>query len=106
MKGHGRNIGVIGDPHLTFLAAVVGILNVFILLIMLGVYISGYRKVKSSFTRGPCGLHRSSHTSEPYIHRFYGNQGRLQGSWTWNALLSVNLCQLSAILILLKITWQ
>ncbi len=106
MKGHGRNIGVIGDPHLTFLAAVVGILNVFILLIMLGVYISGYRKVKSSFTRGLVGFTVLLILQNLTFIGFMVTREGFRGHGLGMPLLSVNLCQLSALLILLKITWQ
>jgi hypothetical protein len=40
------------DPNLAFLAAIIGVINITLLLVMLSIYLSSYRRLKSPFTMG------------------------------------------------------
>lgn len=101
---HDRNF--MADPGLTFLAVVVGILNVFVLLILLGVYVSSYRKIRSSFTLGLIGFSLLLLLQNLIFIIFMLTREGFRGHGLGFPVLSVNLCQLGALLVLLRITWE
>ncbi|MDI9617841.1 hypothetical protein [Methanothermobacter sp.] len=94
------------DPGLTFLAIVVGILNMFVLLILLGVYVSSYRKIRSSFTLGLIGFSMLLLLQNIIFIIFMLIREGFRGHGVGFSVLSVNLCQLGALLVLLRITWE
>jgi len=105
MRG-GNARDFMADPGLTFLAVVVGILNVFILIILLGVYISSHRKIRSSFTLGLIGFSLLLLLQNIIFIMFMLTREGFRGHGMGFPVLSVNLCQLGALLVLLRITWE
>ncbi len=94
----------VDDPSLAFIAALVGAVNIVLLFLLLLVYLSNYRKLKSSFSLGlvlfAVLLILQNALFMFFLLSFEGFRGPGMGA----PVLSINLIQLSALIVLLKIT--
>ncbi len=106
MRNQTRYGSTFDDPHLALLAIVVGLLNVFILLILLGIYISSYRKIKSNFTLGLIFFTLLLILQNMIFITFLMIKAAFRGPGMGLPVLTINLSQLGALLVLLKISWE
>jgi len=93
------------DFSLALVAAFVGAINIALLLVLFIIYISNYRKLKSSFSMG-LALFAVLLVMQNVLFIFFlvSRQG-FHGPGMGAPVLSLNIIQLSALIVLLKITW-
>jgi multisubunit Na+/H+ antiporter MnhB subunit len=94
----------VDDPGLAFIAALIGAINIILLFLLLLVYISSYRKLKSSFSLGLVFFALLLIMQNAIFIFFLLTREGFQGPGMGLPVLSVNLIQLSALVVLLKIT--
>lgn len=105
MRGRGAH-DFIQDQNFTFLAIIVGLLNVFLLMILLGIYLSSYRKIKSSFTLGLVAFTVLLILQNTIFIIFMVTREGFRGHGIGFPVLSVNICQFAALTVLLRIAWE
>jgi multisubunit Na+/H+ antiporter MnhB subunit len=93
------------DPGLALVAALVGAVNIILLLVLLSVYISSYRKLKSSFSLGLV-LFAVLLIMQNVLFIFFllGREG-FHGPGMGTPVLSLNIIELGALIVLVKTTW-
>ena len=96
----------IDDPNLAFLAALVGAINLGILLVMLFIYLTSYKKLKSQFTLGLILFVLLLILQNTVFIVFLLIRGGFHGPGMGGPVLSINVIQLGALMVLLKITWE
>ncbi len=94
----------VDDPGLTVIAALIGAINIILLFLLLLVYISSYRKLKSSFSLGLVFFALLLIMQNAIFIFFLLTREGFQGPGMGLPVLSINLVQLSALIVLLKIT--
>lgn len=94
----------VDDPGLAFIAALVGAVNIILLFLLLLVYFSNYRKLKSSFSLGLVLFTILLILQNAIFMFFLLLAEGFRGPGMGVPVLSINLIQLSALLVLLKIT--
>lgn len=94
----------VDDPSLAFVAALVGAVNIILLFLLLLVYISSYRKLKSSFSLGLVFFALLLMAQNAIFIFFILTREGFHGPGVGLPVLSINLVQLSALIVLLKIT--
>ena len=94
----------VDDPGLAFIAALVGAVNIILLFLLLLVYITSYRKLKSSFSLGLVFFALLLMAQNALFIFFLLTKEGFQGPGMGVPVLSINLVQLSALIVLLKIT--
>lgn len=94
----------VDDPGLTFIAALIGAINIILLFLLLLVYISSYRKLKSSFSLGLVFFALLLIMQNAIFIFFLLTREGFHGPGVGLPVLSINLVQLSALVVLLKIT--
>jgi hypothetical protein len=97
---------LIDDPNLAFLAAIVGVINICLLLVMMSIYLSSYRKLKSPFTMGLIVFTALLILQNLLFIVFLLVRAGFHGPGMGGPVLSLNLIQFGALLVLLKITWD
>lgn len=95
---------LVNDPGLAFIAALVGAVNIILLFLLLLVYISSYRKLKSSFSLGLVFFALLLIIQNALFIFFLLSKEGFHGPGMGVPVLSINLIQLSALIVLLKIT--
>ena len=83
-RGELNNVLSFNDPGMATLAAFVGLVNISLLLVMFGIYLSSYRRLKSRFTLRPAILHLTLTPSKRAFHALFDNRGRFP--WAWNGV--------------------
>lgn len=106
MRNQARRMEMLDDPTLTFAAIVVGVLNLIILLILLGIYLSSYRKIKSNFTVGLMVFTGLLMLQNLLFIIFLVIKEGFRGPGMGVPVLMFNLTQLAALIVLLKISWD
>ena len=93
------------DPGLALLAAFVGAINIILLLLLLSVYISSYRRLKSSFSLGLI-LFAVLLIMQNAVFIFFllGREG-FHGPGMGTPVLSLNIIEFGALIALVKTTW-
>jgi len=95
----------VDNPFLTFLAALVGVANIILLLVLLFLYVSSYRKLKSQFSLGLVLFAALLIVQNSLFIFFLLSRKGFYGPGMGLPLLSVNILQFGALIVLLKITW-
>jgi hypothetical protein len=98
--------GLVDDPNLAIFAALVGAVNIGLLLVMLFIYLSSYKKLKSSFTLGLILFVLLLILQNTVFIAFLLLQEGFHGPGMGGPVLSINVIQFGALLVLLKITWE
>ncbi|HMK53843.1 MAG TPA: hypothetical protein VK444_03595 [Methanobacteriaceae archaeon] len=94
------------DPGLATIAALVGLINIALLLVMLGIYLSSYRRLPSRFTLGLVFFALLLILQNAlFIFFLIMGQG-FRGPGMGGPVLSLNIIQFGALIVLLKITWD
>ncbi len=102
-RGIENNLPV-DDPSLSFVAALVGAVNIILLFLLFLVYLSSYRKLKSSFSLGLMLFAVLLIIQNAIFIFFLLTKEGFHGPGMGGPVLSINLIQFSALLVLLKIT--
>lgn len=95
---------VLDDPILAYITAVVGVINIILLILLLLTYISSYRKLKSSFSLGLVFFALLLILQNALFIFFLVTQDGFHGHGMGLPVLSINLIQLSALIVLLKVS--
>ncbi len=104
-KGHEVENGLpVDDPSLALAAVFVGIINIGLLLILLFTYISSYRKLRSRFSLGLVLFALLLLFQNAVFIFFLLSQEGFHGPGMGGPVLSINIIQLGALVVLLKIT--
>jgi len=91
------------DPTLALAAALVGIINIILLLFLLFTYIASYRKLKSRFSLGLVLFAMLLLLQNALFIFFLLSSAGFHGPGMGGPVLSINVIQLGALLVLLKI---
>jgi|GEM_PF-516808 len=94
------------DPNLAFLAAIIGVINITLLLVMLSIYLSSYRRLKSPFTMGLIVFTALLILQNLLFIVFLLVREGFHGPGMGFPVLSLNIIQFGALIVLLKITWD
>ncbi|MCK9151147.1 hypothetical protein [Methanobacterium alcaliphilum] len=105
-RGEEFNNELIDDPNLATLAALVGAVNIGLLVVMLFIYISSYKKLKSSFTLGLIVFVLLLILQNLVFIAFLLLREGFHGPGMGGPVLSINVIQFGALMVLLKITWD
>ncbi len=105
-KGDEFETELFDDPNLAILAALVGAVNIGLLLVMLFIYLSSYKKLKSSFTLGLILFVLLLILQNTVFIAFLLLREGFHGPGMGGPVLSINIIQLGALIVLLKITWE
>lgn len=92
------------DPGLAFAAAIVGLANIILLVILLFTYVSNYRKLKSSFSLGLVLFALLLIMQNLLFIFFLVSREGFHGPGMGFPVLSLNIIQFGALIVLLKIT--
>ncbi|MBI5679495.1 MAG: hypothetical protein HZC47_01150 [Methanobacterium sp.] len=95
----------IDDPGLALIAALVGVANILLLIILLFIYISSYRKLKSRFSLGLILFAFLLIMQNALFIFFLLSKEGFHGPGMGGPVLSLNIIEFGALLVLLKITW-
>jgi hypothetical protein len=91
------------DINLAVVAVIVGIINIILLLILLFIYVSSYRKLKSSFSMGLI-LFALLLIMQNSVFIFFLLVSRgFHGPGMGGSVLSINIIQFGALLVLLRL---
>ncbi len=93
------------DPGLAFGAALVGLANILLLIILLFTYVSNYRKLKSGFSLGLVLFALLLIMQNGLFIFFLLSREGFHGPGMGGPVLSLNIVQFGALIVLLKITW-
>jgi apolipoprotein N-acyltransferase len=104
--GFGNGPPPLDDPNLAFLAAIVGVINITLLLVMLSIYLTSYRRLKSPFTLGLIVFTTLLIFQNLLFIVFLLVREGFHGPGMGVPVLSLNIVQFGALLALLKITWD
>jgi len=105
-KGELDNILSFNDPGMATIAAFVGLVNIALLLVMLGIYLSSYRRLRSRFTLGLIFFTLLLLLQNALFMLFLIMGEGFRGPGMGYPVLSLNIIQLGALIILLRITWD
>jgi hypothetical protein len=105
-RGELDNVLSFNDPGLATLAALVGMINIALLLVMFGIYLSSYRRLKSRFTLGLIFFTLLLILQNALFMLFLIIGEGFRGPGMGGPVLSLNIIQLGALIILLRITWD
>jgi hypothetical protein len=105
-RGELDNILSFNDPGMATIAALVGLINIALLLVMLGIYLSSYRRLKSRFTLGLIFFTFLLLLQNALYMLFLIIGEGFRGPGMGAPVLSLNIIQLGALIILLRITWD
>lgn len=96
----------VDDPGLAMLAVLVGAVNITVLLLMLYVYLTSYLKFKTKFTLGLIIFVLLLILQNTVFIIFLLIREGFSGPGMGVPVLTINLTQLGALIVLLKITWD
>ena len=96
---------ILDDPGLAFAAAIVGLANIILLIILLFTYVSNYRKLKSSFSLGLVLFALLLIMQNGLFIFFLLSRAGFHGPGMGGPVFSLNIVQFGALIVLLKITW-
>jgi hypothetical protein len=105
-RGELDNVLSFNDPGMATLAAFVGLVNIALLLVMLGIYLSSYRRLRSRFTLGLIFFTFLLLLQNALFMLFLIIGEGFRGPGMGYPVLSLNIIQLGALIILLRITWD
>ncbi|MDP3065917.1 MAG: hypothetical protein Q8N08_04185 [Methanobacteriaceae archaeon] len=105
-RGRINNGSPFDDPGLATIAALVGLINIALLLVMLGIYLSSYRRLKSRFTLGLVFFALLLILQNALFIFFLIISEGFRGPGMGGPVLSLNIIQFGALIVLLKITWD
>lgn len=94
----------IDDISLALLAAIVGVANIILLIILLFIYVSSYKKLKSRFSMGLVVFALLLIVQNALFIFFLLARKGFHGPGMGGPVLSLNIMQFGALLVLLKIT--
>ncbi|HSO26237.1 MAG TPA: hypothetical protein VLR54_06435 [Methanobacteriaceae archaeon] len=97
---------LVDDPGLAMLAVLVGAVNIAVLLLMLYVYLTSYLKFKTKFTLGLIIFVLLLILQNTVFIIFLLIREGFSGPGMGVPVLTINLTQLGALIVLLKITWD
>ena len=97
---------LVDDPGLAMLAVLVGAVNIAVLLLMLYVYLTSYLKFKTKFTLGLIIFVLLLILQNTVFIIFLLIREGFRGPGMGVPVLTINLTQLGALIVLLKITWD
>jgi hypothetical protein len=101
----GRPPGILGDPILASLAAIICLANIGLLLILLFTYVTSYRKLKSQFTMGLVIFASLLIIQNIMFMFFLLSRAGFHGPGMGFPVLSMSIVEFGALLVLLKTTW-
>ncbi|MDP3034453.1 MAG: hypothetical protein CVV28_06460 [Methanobacteriales archaeon HGW-Methanobacteriales-1] len=104
--GHFEKEFPVDDPGLAMLAVLVGAINIAVLLLMLYVYLKSYLRLKSQFTLGLLVFVMLLILQNTIFITFLLIREGFSGPGMGVPVLTINLTQLGALIVLLKITWD
>jgi hypothetical protein len=96
----------VDDPGLAMLAVLVGVVNIAVLLLMLYVYLTSYLKFKTKFSLGLIIFVLLLILQNTVFIIFLLIREGFRGPGMGLPVLTINLTQLGALIVLLKITWD
>ena len=105
-RGELNNVLSFNDPGMATLAAFVGLINISLLLVMFVIYLSSYRRLKSRFTLGLLFFTLLLLLQNALFMLFLIIGEGFRGPGMGYPVLSLNIIQLGALIILLRITWD
>lgn len=95
--------GLLDDPILTLAAVFVGVVNIGLLIILLFTYISQYRKLKSNFSLGLVMFAALLLLQNILFIFFLLSREGFHGPGMGGPVFTINLIQLSALIVLVRI---